>query len=94
MLQKGIKLEDGVAYGQGRILSSNRMNTQIEVTVKEGRNRLVRRMFDALKHPVSELHRVAHGPFRLGRLPLGQKSHLTQREYLALRQKTKHAIQG
>ncbi len=44
---------------------------ELEITIREGRNRQVRRMCEAVGHPVRELRRVAFGPLRLGTLPPG-----------------------
>ncbi|MFA5204642.1 MAG: pseudouridine synthase [Lentisphaeria bacterium] len=49
----------------------------VELTLTEGRKREIRRMFDALELPVQRLQRIAHGPVRLGSLPIGQWRHLT-----------------
>jgi 23S rRNA pseudouridine2605 synthase len=43
----------------------------LEITIHEGRNRQVRRMFEAVGHPVLALQRVAFGPMKLGDLPVG-----------------------
>ena len=44
----------------------------IELTIREGRNRQVRRMCEAVGHPVLELQRIAFGPLRLGDLAPGE----------------------
>jgi 23S rRNA pseudouridine2605 synthase len=48
--------------------------------VTEGRNRLVKRMFAAIGHPVLKLKRVEFGPIQLGNLPIGQFRYLTPAE--------------
>ena len=55
------------------------------VTIREGRNRQVRNMCDAIGHPVVELRRVAIGPIRDARLPLGRWRELTEQEVARLR---------
>jgi 23S rRNA pseudouridine2605 synthase len=57
----------------------------VRVTIREGRNRQVRDMFDAIGHPVDELTRVAIGPLRDSRLKLGHWRNLTVAEVAALK---------
>jgi 23S rRNA pseudouridine2605 synthase len=57
----------------------------IEMTIHEGRNRQVRRMCEALGHPVLELQRVAFGPLTLGSLQPGQHRRLRPAEVERLR---------
>jgi 23S rRNA pseudouridine2605 synthase len=57
----------------------------IEMTIHEGRNRQVRRMCEALGHPVLELQRVAFGPLRLGDLQPGDYRRLRASEVERLR---------
>ncbi|MGH7531467.1 MAG: pseudouridine synthase, partial [Gemmatimonadales bacterium] len=52
----------------------------IELTLAEGRQRIVRRVAEALGLKVEWLHRVAYGPVRLGRLAEGRWRDLTARE--------------
>ena len=54
--------------------------TVYEIVLSEGRNRQVRRMFDALGRHVVRLKRMRIGPLTLGRLPAGAWRHLTERE--------------
>jgi len=56
----------------------------VDVTIHEGRNRQVRRMFEMLGHPVLELTRTRFGPLKLGALPPGQVRGLTEKEVEAL----------
>jgi 23S rRNA pseudouridine2605 synthase len=54
--------------------------TLVEVVLHEGRNRVVRRMFDAVGHPVRRLTRTALGDVRVGTLRTGQLRQLTADE--------------
>ena len=57
----------------------------IAITIREGRNRQVRNMCDAIGHPVTHLKRVAIGPLKDSRLKLGQWRELTNEEVERLR---------
>ncbi len=57
----------------------------LRITIREGRNRQVRKMCDAIGHPVDELRRVAIGPLRETRLKPGQWRELTEDEVERLR---------
>jgi 23S rRNA pseudouridine2605 synthase len=57
----------------------------IELTIHEGRNRQVRRMCEAVGHPVLELERIAFGPLRLGGLGPGAHRRLRAGEVERLR---------
>jgi pseudouridine synthase len=57
----------------------------ISLTLREGRNRQVRKMCDAIGHPVTRLRRVGIGPLADGKLKPGQYRHLTPREVARLR---------
>jgi pseudouridine synthase len=59
--------------------------SRLRITVREGRNRQVRKMCDAIGHPVTELRRVAIGPLRDARLKLGAWRVLTTHEVERLR---------
>ena len=50
------------------------------IAIREGKNRQVRRMFDAVKHPVVYLRREAIGKINLGNLELGKYRKLTSQE--------------
>jgi 23S rRNA pseudouridine2605 synthase len=55
------------------------------ITIREGRNRQVRKMCDAIGHPVTHLKRVAIGPIRDAKLPFGRWRDLTAAEIEKLR---------
>ena len=59
-------------------------SVEIELTLAEGRNRIVRRLAEALDLKVEWLHRVSYGPVRLGKLPEGKWRVLTPREIAAI----------
>jgi 23S rRNA pseudouridine2605 synthase len=78
----GIELDDGpTAPAQARRLRPD----VIELTIREGRKRQVRRMCEAVGHPVLALRRVAFGPLALGDLPAGAHRRLTAAEVERLR---------
>lgn len=52
----------------------------LQITIHEGRNRQIRKMCDAIGHPVTHLKRVAIGPIRDPRLKVGQWRELTSAE--------------
>jgi len=84
-LREGVLLEDGMTAPAGaRRLAPDR----VELTLHEGRKRQVRRMLDAVGHPVVSLERVAFGPLRLGDLPPGRHRQLRPAEVEALRKLT------
>lgn len=60
-------------------------NTWLRVVLREGRTRQIRRMFEAIGHPVSKLKRVAIGPIRDDRLPTGAWRSLSPGEVERLR---------
>ena len=73
-LLRGVMLEDGLArFSRVEARGRSEGHTWFEVTLGEGRNREVRRAFEALGHEVSRLKRLAYGPFRLpDELPAGK----------------------
>jgi 23S rRNA pseudouridine2605 synthase len=81
-LREGIELEDGrTAPARAKRLSADR----VELTIHEGRKRQVRRMLEAIGHPVIALERVRFGPLWLGKLEEGQHRRLTAPEIEKLR---------
>lgn len=85
-LADGVQLDDGMtAPAVVRRLRQTRDGIWISVTIQEGRNRQVRRMFDAVKHPVKQLVRVRFGPVTLERLTPGQSRPLRSDELRLLK---------
>lgn len=81
-LERGIELDDGrIAADRARIVGESSQNrTIVEITLHSGRNRIVRRMLDAVGHPVDELVRRQFGPLHLGTLGIGRVRDLTKVE--------------
>jgi 23S rRNA pseudouridine2605 synthase/16S rRNA pseudouridine516 synthase len=81
-LTKGIELDDGpIAADKARAMpGGSKAETLVELTLHSGRNRIVRRMMDAVGHPVIELVRRQFGPLHLGTLPVGRTRDLTKVE--------------
>jgi 23S rRNA pseudouridine2605 synthase len=81
-LKKGVELDDGrTAPAQVRQPASG----VVELTIREGRKRQVRRMLEAVGHRVVELERVAFGPLGVRGLELGKSRRLSEREVERLR---------
>ena len=84
-LAEGIELEDGMtAPARLTVLRTEKDKTLVEITIREGRKRQVRRMFDQIGHRVIHLKRVRFGPLSLGRLKKGSFRELTPRELASL----------
>ena len=80
-LATGVELEDGVAVADKfRVLEQANGRALVEITLHEGRNRIVRRMLAEVGHPVSRLVRISVGPIKLGNLPPGSTRDLTTKE--------------
>jgi 23S rRNA pseudouridine2605 synthase len=87
--QKGIFNEGEVLKAEsGRILKSNQSHSLVELTLAEGKNREVRRMFESLALEVERLLRVQIGSVKLGQLPRGKWRTLTEPEIKSLMQTT------
>lgn len=86
-LVEGVELEDGVAYATSvwQAPKGPSGNARLRVELEEGRNREVRRMMDAIGHPVVRLVRRRFGPIELGKLPRGMWRYLTFDELRSLR---------
>ncbi len=81
-LRVGVRLEDGMtAPAQVRRAGQG----ALEVTIHEGRNRQVRRMCEAVGHPVVALERIAFGRLKLGELASGASRRLSEAELARLR---------
>jgi 23S rRNA pseudouridine2605 synthase len=80
-LREGVELDDGpVAADSVSIDQAEADRSMLTLTLHEGRNRIVRRMFDAVGHPVRRLTRTSVGPVRLAGLRSGQLRELERTE--------------
>lgn len=86
-LREGVQLDDGLTAPAEASLKGTLPDggSVVELQLREGRKRQVRRMLSAVGHPVRELTRVAYGPIKLGTLPEGQVRALRPDEVQALR---------
>lgn len=86
-LTEGVRLEDGFQQADRvRLLDQNLQESLVEIVLHSGKNRIVRRMFDAVGHPVIELTRKSFGPLKLGSLKPGQFRELSKLEVSSLMQ--------
>jgi 23S rRNA pseudouridine2605 synthase len=80
-LRDGVTLDDGpVTVSAVRIVQRGSGRTIVELVIHEGRNRIVRRLLDAVGHPVKKLTRTRIGPVALGQLKSGALRELTREE--------------
>ena len=96
-LSKGVWLADpktGKGFKTGRslitVVKRGRGSSVIDISIREGRNRQIRRMLAKIGHKVRELTRVKFGPLTLQGLGPGDVRTLTPRELKQLRELTKH----
>jgi len=89
-LQNGVLLEDGLTSpAKIRTLLTDKKGNElsvVEISIHEGKNRQVRRMFDAVGYPVCALSRIAFGPLQLqDQLKPGHYRRLTKDEVISLK---------
>jgi 23S rRNA pseudouridine2605 synthase len=93
-LREGVNLSDGVtAPAEVQLMRAttgdrNSRQAEVRLVIHEGRNRQVRRMFEAVGHRVLALERTAFGPLRMGRLKRGGWRVLSPGEVAALHRAT------
>ena len=80
-LQKGIQLDDGMtAPAIVRVIGKSATEAKIEITIHEGRNRQVRRMFSAIGCEVKKLKRIKFANLTINDLKIGQYRRLNEVE--------------
>lgn len=86
ILKKGVDIGGYVtAPAQVEKIKSDGGFTSIKIVIHEGKNRQIRKMFDAIGYPVLHLKRIAMGRIELGNLLKGKWRHLTAEEILYLK---------
>lgn len=89
-LRSGVVLDDGPTQpAEVRLAGRKGKNAYVEIIIHEGRKRQVKRMCEAIGHPVLQLHRASFGPFELGDLPEGKYRVLSEQEVAALERASK-----
>jgi 23S rRNA pseudouridine2605 synthase len=87
LLSGGLTLDDGPTRpADVEVLDTEPGSSEVRITLREGRKRQVRRMFERIGHPVEYLHRESFGPVVLGELPEGEVRELSADETAALKQ--------
>lgn len=91
-IKKGIWLAEGKTKpAKARIMRSTRQFTIVDVSIREGKNRQIRRMISSIGYRVKDLERISIGPIRLGRLPLGEWRALSGTEINKLKEYSNEA---
>ena len=85
-MRKGIYIAEGLVRVDGaRVLKARPRATDMEIRLREGKNREIRRVLARFGHKVQQLRRIAIGPLRLGDTPAGAYRKLTRDEIEKLR---------
>lgn len=80
-LRKGVDIGGFITSpAKVRVIKQNQRSTVVEISIREGKNRQVRKMFKAVGNTVIELERIAIGDVRLGHMQQGHYRKLTRRE--------------
>ncbi|GAA1073963.1 pseudouridine synthase [Nocardiopsis metallicus] len=80
-IQKGVELDDGpVKVDSFRVVDNDSDQAMVEIRLHEGRKHIVRRLMEAVGHPVADLARTQVGPIDLNNLRLGTMRALSSRE--------------
>lgn len=80
-MRKGIYIAEGFVRVDGaKLLKSRSRATELEIVLREGKNREIRRILARLGHKVQQLRRIAVGPLRLGDVPPGAYRVLSREE--------------
>lgn len=86
ILSRGVDIGDYVtAPCRVSLIKHLKGSSLVEITIHEGKNRQVRRMFKAINHPVQALERVAIGEVRIAHMPVGTVRKLTEKEVSSLK---------
>jgi len=84
-LEAGVTIDSGfIRPDKVKLVSRTSGRTMLRITLHSGKNRVVRKMLEAVGHPVQRLARLRIGPIRLGNLAVGETRDLTTAELGAL----------
>lgn len=84
-LRRGVNLGDFTSSpAKVQFLEGDKLRSKLMVTIHEGKNRQVRRMMEAIGHPVITLKRTQIGPIMLGNIPRGKWRHMRKEEIARL----------
>lgn len=88
-LRHGVELDDGPTLpARVELVERAHNTTLLRMVLQEGRRRQIRRMCEAVSHPVIDLHRISMGPLRLGDLGVGKWRYLKPDEVETLERAT------
>jgi 23S rRNA pseudouridine2605 synthase len=94
LLRKGVNLEGRKTWPAGiKILTEGSTESSFQITIHEGRKRQVRKMFEAVGHPVLRLKRVAYGKLKLGDLAPGKFRFLSRKDLQLIFMKKNSSLQ-
>ena len=85
-LKRGIRLEDGIAKPKQVAVIAGTKRSEIFISLLEGRNREVRRMFETLGHTVKGLDRISFAGLTIEGVPRGKWRHLSRPEIKYLKE--------
>lgn len=89
-LERGVSVEDYQAVAkEARIVSQKREKTEVLITITQGKNRQIRKMFEAIGYVVTDLKRISIGALQLGKLKEGTWRYLKKTECEMLEQHEK-----
>lgn len=95
VLCRGVHLAEGLAKAESvAVKKRSRQSSTVEIVLREGKNREIRRLLARVGHKVLRLKRIAQGPLRLGGLAVGDSRTLTRDEVGALRRACRSPRQG
>lgn len=84
-LLKGVKLRDGLVKAERVSHALGAKKNQVRVTLTSGKNRILRRLFEALGYQIKKLDRIQYGFFSKRGLPLGSWRKLAKKEITQLK---------
>lgn len=86
MLENGVVIDDGykTAPAKIKVIKINKASTNVEITIHEGRNRQIRKMFSKLGYEVIKLKRIRIGSIDIGNLKEGKFRNLSKKDILKI----------